>query len=187
MAEHGSVARPYAQAAFELAQADGQLPAWSEFLQLAAAMVQAPDVVRLLFAPGADVTKLALTMADLAREQLGGKPPLVGERSPGANFLRLLADNQRLSVLPDIAARFDALKAEAESTLAVTLTSAAAVSPEQQARLVDALGKRFGRQIRLDVALDPALIGGARLQVGDRVIDGSVRTGLDKLATALRG
>jgi F-type H+-transporting ATPase subunit delta len=78
------------------------------------------------------------------------------------------------------------VSAEAERTLDAVLTSASAVSDTQQQRIIDSLSKRFGRQIRLAVQLDPTLIGGARLQVGDRVIDGSVRNGLDKLATALR-
>jgi F-type H+-transporting ATPase subunit delta len=188
MAEHGSVARPYAQAVFELANAAGELPAWSEFLKLAATMVLEPAVNRMLFIPGADLARLAGVIAELCRDKLGNPPPLAaGERSTGANFLKVLVNNQRLSVLPDISARFEVLRAEAENTLDATLTSATAVSDEQQGRLLEALKKRFGRQIRLRVELDDKLIGGARLQVGDRVIDGSVRTGLDKLATALRG
>jgi F-type H+-transporting ATPase subunit delta len=188
MAEHGIVARPYAQAVFEIARAAGELPAWSEFLRLAAALVAEPAVNRLLFVPGADLGRLAGALAEICREQLGNPAPLRdGARSPGANLLRVLAENQRLSVLPDVSARYEVLKAEAENTLEVTLASASPVSDEQRARMEDALRKRFGRQVRLAVEVDPALIGGARLQVGDRVIDGSVRTGLDKLATALRG
>lgn len=186
MAEHGTVARPYAKAVFELAQAEGQLQGWSTFLQLAAVLVTEPEVGRLLFTPGADLKKLASTIADICREQLGNVPPLAGERSAGANLLQVLVANRRLGVLPDIAARFEVLKAEAENVLDVTLASAVAVSDEQRARVEESLKKRFGRQVRLNVELDPTLLGGARLQVGDRVIDGSVRTGLDKLATALR-
>lgn len=188
MAEHGTVARPYAQAVFELAKADGTLPAWSSFLQLAAVLVSEPDINRMLFTPGANLTALALAMADLCREQLDGAAPLRdGERSPGANFLKLLVENQRLGVLPDVSARFEVLKAEAENTLEATLITASAVSDEQQARITESLKQRLGRQVRLKLEMDANLIGGARLQVGDRVIDGSVRTGLDKLATALRG
>jgi F-type H+-transporting ATPase subunit delta len=91
-----------------------------------------------------------------------------------------------MAALPDIAARFEVLKTEAENSLDVTLTAAVAVSDEQRAAIEATLDKRFNRKIRLSVQIDPNLIGGARLQVGDRVIDGSVRTGLDKLATALR-
>lgn len=186
MADHGTAARPYAQAVFELAQSAGQLPAWSQFLQLAALLVTEPYVTRLLFAPGADLQRLAIVIGDLCREQLGDPAPLAGEHSPGVNFLRLLADNGRLGVLPDIVLRFEELKAQAENTLDVTLATAADVSEEQRAYIQSSLKKRFGRQIRLKVQLDPALIGGARLQVGDRVIDGTVRNGLEKLATALR-
>jgi F-type H+-transporting ATPase subunit delta len=187
MADLSTVARPYAQAAFELAHAAGQLPAWSQFLGLAAVLVTEPQVARLLTLPGADLQKLAAMLTDICREQLPEAALLKdGERSQGANLLKLLVENRRMALLPGIAVAFDALKAEAENMLDVTLTSAAEVSGEQQLRLADTLKQRFGRQIRLKVALDPALIGGARLQVGDRVIDGSVRTGLDKLATALR-
>jgi F-type H+-transporting ATPase subunit delta len=187
MAEHGTVARPYAQAVFEIAKADGNLPAWSDFLKLAAVLVTEPGVKRMLFVPGADLARLANVLADLCREQLANPAPLRDDGgSPGANLLKVLADNQRLSVLPDISARFEVLRAEAENALDVVLTTASGVSEEQRSRIEESLRKRFGRQIRLDVQLDTGLIGGARLQVGDRVIDGSVRTGLDKLATALR-
>jgi len=187
MAEHGTTARPYAQAVFEIARTDNQLGAWSDFLKLAAEISLSPDATRLLFTPRADHFALAAAIADICREKLPNSPPLKdGPGSVGAGFLKVLAENQRLGVLPDILARFEVLKAEAERTLDVLLTSASAVSDAQQQRIVDALNKRFGRQIRLTVQLDPTLIGGARLQVGDRVIDGSVRTGLDKLATALR-
>jgi F-type H+-transporting ATPase subunit delta len=187
MAEHGTVARPYAQAVFELAQAEGQLGQWADFLKLAAVLVTDPTVSRRLTSPGADLGAIATAFADICREQLG-QPAILqaGARSPAANFLKVLVENGRLGLLPEVAARFEALKAEAENTLDVTLTTATAVTDEQRTRVSDALKKRFGREIRLTVELDPALIGGARLKVGDRVIDGTVRTGLDKLATALR-
>jgi F-type H+-transporting ATPase subunit delta len=187
MAERGTVARPYAQAVFDLAQEAGQLQAWSDFLQLAALLVTEPAVKRLLLTPGADLQQLASIMVELCRRQLGdAAAPLAGEHSPGENFVRLLVANRRLGALPDIALRFEALKAQAENTLDVTLATAAEVTEEQRGRIESSLQKRFKRQIRLRVQLDPGLIGGARLQVGDRIIDGSVRTGLDKLATALR-
>jgi F-type H+-transporting ATPase subunit delta len=183
MSDHGTAARPYAQAVFELAHAAGQLAGWSAFLKLAADIVLDADVVAMVGAPGADGAGIARAICG---EKLGGAAPLGDPRGPAANFLQVLAENRRLLALPDIAARFEVLKAEAENTLEVTLTSASPVSDAQQARIVEALGRRFGRGVRLTVTTDPSLIGGARLQVGDRVIDGSVRTGLDKLATVLR-
>lgn len=188
MAAQGTLARPYAQAVFDLAREAGELQQWSQFLGLAALLVTEPEMRRLLRAPRADLARLVAIITDICREQLGNRAPFdAGERSLGANFLRVLVDNGRLGLLPEIAARFNELKTEAENALEVTLTSATAISEEQRARIEQALARRFGRQIRLSVQLDPALIGGARLQVGDRVIDGTVRTGLDKLATALRG
>jgi F-type H+-transporting ATPase subunit delta len=186
MAEHGTTARPYAQAVFEIARTDNQLGAWSEFLTLAAQIASSPDVGHLLLKPGADGHAVAAAIADICREKLPALALLKdGPKSVGAGFLKVLAENQRLGVLPDILARYEVLKADAERTLDVVLTSAAAVSDDQQQRIIASLNKRFGRQVHLTVQLDPLLIGGARLQVGDRVIDGSVRTGLDKLATAL--
>jgi len=182
MADHGTTARPYAQAVFEIARTDNQLGAWSDYLKLAADIVLAPDAARYLAKPGADAFALAEAIAGICTDKLGASTPV----KAGAGFLKVLAENQRLGALPDILARYEVLKAEAERTLDVVLTSASSVSDEQQQRIIDSLNKRFSRQVRLTVQLDPSLIGGARLQVGDRVIDGSVRTGLDKLATVLR-
>jgi F-type H+-transporting ATPase subunit delta len=186
MADNAFAARPYAQAVFEIAKATGDFRSWSEFLQLAATMAMDPDLGKTLQAPGSDVDRIAVAMADICREQLGSQAFAGdGARATASNFLRLLGENRRLAALPDIAGRFEVLRAEAENTLDVMLTSASTVDEGQQSRIAASLKQRLGREIRLSVKLDPALIGGARLQIGDRVIDGSVRTGLDKLATAL--
>jgi len=187
MADHGTTARPYAQAVFEIARADHQLGDWSQFLEFAVEIASAPDVVRLLLKPGNDGQAIAAAIADICCEKLPALALLKdGPKSPAAGLLKVLAENGRLGALPDILGRYEVLKAEAERTLDVTLTSASAVSDDQQKAIIDSLNKRFARQVRLAVQIDPTLIGGARLQVGDRVIDGSVRTGLDKLATVLR-
>ena len=186
MTDHAFAARPYAQAVFEIAKATGDFRSWSAFLQLAATLVMDPDLGKTLRAPGSDVDKIAVAMADICREQLGSQAFAGdGARDTATNFLRLLGENRRLPALPDIAGRYEVLRAEAENTLDVVLTSASAVDEGQQSRIAASLRQRLGREIRISVKLDPALIGGARLQIGDRVIDGSVRTGLDKLATAL--
>lgn len=187
MADHGTVARPYAQAVFEIARTDNQLGPWSEFLTMAAEIVMAPDAMRYLATPGSDAFALADGITGICAEKLANPAVLVGgTKAVGAGFLKVLAENRRLGSLPDILARFEVLKAEAERTLDVVLTSASDVSDTQQQRIIESLNKRFNRQVRLTVQIDPTLIGGARLKVGDRVIDGTVRTGLDKLATVLR-
>jgi F-type H+-transporting ATPase subunit delta len=186
MADHAFAARPYAQAVFEIARTTGDFRSWSEFLQLAATLVMDPELGRALQAPGSDVDKIAVAMADVCREQFGSQAfSGDGAWATAGNFLRLLAENRRLAALPDIAGRYEQLRAQAENTLDVVLTSASAVDEGQKSRIAASLRQRLGREIRISVKLDPALIGGARLQIGDRVIDGSVRTGLDKLATAL--
>ena len=101
------------------------------------------------------------------------------------NLIKLLAENGRLVALPDIASAYDSLKAEVENRVEVTLIAASPVDDAQQAKIVEALKKRFGRDVSLTFELDENLIGGARLQADDLVIDGSVSAGLEKLATTL--
>lgn len=186
MADNAFAARPYAQAVFEIARSTDDFRSWSSLLQLAASLVLDAELAKTLQTPGTDVDKIAVAMADICCEQLGSAAFAAdGARATASNFLRLLAENRRLTALPDIAGRYEQLRAQAENTLDVVLTSASAVDDGQQSRIAASLKQRLGREIRISIKLDPSLIGGARLQIGDRVIDGSVRTGLDKLATAL--
>ena len=97
----------------------------------------------------------------------------------------MLSENSRLHALPDIASSYDSLKAEVENRVEVTLIAASQVDEAQQAKIIEALKKRFGRDVSLSVELDESLVGGARIRSDDLVIDGSVKTGLEKLATAL--
>lgn len=178
-----AVARPYAEAVFELAREAGSLAAWSALLADAAAAVQTPSFSRLIGAPGVDREALAAAIADACRADAAAAGAFADGAAP--NFLRLLAENSRLAALPAIAAAFERRRADIENTIDVVLTSATPVDEDQQARMVQALGRRFGREIRLRFVLDESLIGGARLQAEDLVIDGSVRTRLAKLASAL--
>jgi F-type H+-transporting ATPase subunit delta len=175
-----AVARPYSQAVFELAQAAGQLAPWSDVLHAAAQVVADPRVVALIEAPRADSHKLVELIAGIAARAGAGV-----DAGKISNLIRLLAENRRLYALPEIARAYDARKTEVENRVAVTLTAASAVDDAQQARIVAALKKRFGREVTLQVEIDENLIGGARLQADDLVIDGSVRTGLEKLASVL--
>ena len=181
MAENNSIARPYAEAVFQLAREAGQLAGWSDALHASAAAVADEDVARLIDSPKADTGKIADIVADVARQAAGGGV----DSTQLGNLLRLLAENRRLPALASIAAQFDRLKADVENSVDVVLTAATPVDPAQQAKITEALKKRFGREINLHFKLDEKLIGGARLQADDLVIDGSIRTGLDKMASAL--
>lgn len=178
MADNIAIARPYAQAAFELARDAGQLDSWSDALASAAAVIADEQVAGLIDAPGTDSRQLIALISDIAARSGAPADQL-------NNLLRLLSENRRLKALPEISGAFDALKAETENRVEVTLTAASPVDEATQARIVEALKKRFGRDVSLSFELDEKLIGGARLQADDLVIDGSVRAGLDKLASTL--
>jgi len=178
MAENAAIARPYAQATFELANEAGQLGQWSGALHAAGVVVSDPQVAAIIGAPGTDGDKLVDLIVDIAGKSGADKAKLT-------NLVKLLAENGRLAALPDIASSYDSLKAEVENRVDVTLTAASPVDKSQQAKIVEALKKRFGRDVSLNFVLDESLIGGATLRADDLVIDGSVSTGLDKLATTL--
>lgn len=174
MADKSTIARPYAKAAFEVAGA-GRLGAWSEGLRAAAATVSDPRVQALLGNPRV----LPRQLADLVTA--------VADRldEDGRNFIRTLAENHRLDCLPEISALFEQLKAEAEGTVDVAVTSAVPLSEAQQHELAAALERRLRRSVHLQCTTDPALIGGAVVRAGDLVIDGSLRARLSRIAYEL--
>lgn len=176
MAETATAARPYAQAAFDVARAAGKLKNWSEWLSDGAALVSNAKVRELIGNPRVVKTQLQGFMLDA----LGGALD-----QHGKNFIRLLTENRRLTLLPDIAMLFEASRAEAEGTLRVQVTSATTLSDEQQRALAATLKKRFQREVTLHCDVDKSLIGGAIIRAGDRVIDGSARGKLQRLAQAL--
>lgn len=176
MADKTTIARPYAKAAFAEARSDSMLGAWSAALHKAAAVVDDPRVHSLLGDPHVTPAQLSQLVLDIAGAGLG---------EHGRNFVLTLADAGRLSVLPQIAALFDALKDEAEGIADVTVTSAAPLDERQQQALSTALARRLKREVRLHCTTDPELIGGAVLRSGDLVIDGSVRGRLERIATEL--
>ncbi len=180
MAENSAIARPYAQAIFELANESGQLTVWSDALHAAGAVVSDDQVAGLISAPGTDGDQLIQLIVDIAGKSADGL-----DVAKATNLVKLLAENGRLPVLPDIASFYDSLKAEVENRVEVTLVAASPVDDAQQAKIVAALKQRFGREVSLTFKLDESLIGGARIQADDLVIDGSVSTGLEKLATSL--
>jgi F-type H+-transporting ATPase subunit delta len=176
MADRLTIARPYARAAFEEARQNGGLAPWSEALQAAALVVKDPRVETLLDNPRVTPGELANLVDEIAAVPLG---------EHGANFVRTLADNHRLGYLPEIAELFDELKDDAEGVADVTVTSAAALDEAQRGKISAALERRLRRKVRLHCQTDPSLIGGAVLRAGDLVIDGSLRTRLERIAYEL--
>jgi F-type H+-transporting ATPase subunit delta len=176
MAETTTIARPYAQAAFELARADNALPAWSEMLNLAAAVAHDPQLTAQLSNPRIARSQLADLFIAVCGKHLTAQ---------GQNFIRLLADNRRLNVMTEIAALFQVMRAEAEGVLEASMISAQPVSDAQRTQITAALKARLKREVTLAVSTDASLLGGAIIRAGDLVIDGSARGKLAKLAVAL--
>ena len=185
MADNNTIARPYAEAVFELARGANALDAWSEALRIAAALLEDGQVVSFLGNPSLTEQKRLEFLTGLLQRAAGDSSVLAGADRQGANFLKLVLENGREAVLPEVASHFEALKAEVENTVDVTITSAAPLNERQKRTIADALKKRLGRQVRLETKLDENLIGGAVIRAGDVVIDGSLRARLEGLANAL--
>jgi F-type H+-transporting ATPase subunit delta len=177
MSELSTLARPYAEAVFRMAQGENDLAGWSSRVQSLAMIVSDAQVARLIADPAVPAERVASLVIEVA----GGD---LGER--GGNFVKVLAENDRLTLLPEIGAQFEALKANAEGTLEAVITSAQELTQAQIDDLVAGLKTKFGRAVSVQVAVDPELIGGAVIAIGDQVIDGSVKGRLQSLSFALQ-
>lgn len=176
MAEKATIARPYAKAAFESARLHKAFDRWSTVLATASSVVQDERVARLLSSPRVTPEQLSGLIADI----LGADAD-----QHSRNFLATLADNRRLALLPEIAGMFETLRADAENTVDVQVTSAVQLDDAQKQRLGAALKKRLKREVRLHCEVDESLIGGAIVRAGDFVIDGSLKARLDRLAVEM--
>jgi F-type H+-transporting ATPase subunit delta len=176
MAEKTTIARPYATAAFSLARSQGDLGQWSEMLQLLAAVVSDPVMQALIANPEVDDDKRVALILDVCGS---------GLNDLGQNFVRVLAENKRLALAPEIAALYEAMRAEAEKKIDAEVVSAFPLDEAQLQQLAAALKKRLGRDVTLHTRIDESIIGGAVVRAGDLVIDGSVTGQLEKLANTL--
>jgi len=176
MAELSTIARPYAQGAFAAARGADHLQQWSDMLAAAAQVAESEPLQPLLSAPLVERDKLADLFLEVCGKQLDEQ---------GRNFIRLLAENRRLALLPAIRDQYELLRAEAEGTINATLISAQEVDADTQQRVAQALGKRLNRKVALSTETDPSLLGGAVVRAGDLVIDGSARGRLERLADAM--
>lgn len=176
MAEAITVARPYAIAAFDEASKLNDLKGWSDMLQSAVHAVGNPEVYALITSPRVHRGQLEDLMLALSGDKLG---------ATGRNFIKLLVESQRLILLPEIAAMFEAMRAEAEKSVNVVVTSAFDLDESQKQKITAAMKNRMGREIKLSCEVDRELLGGVIIRTGDKVIDGSARTHLSELANAL--
>lgn len=169
-----TLARPYARAAFALAREQERLQAWSDQIDFAAKLASNDQVRALLTSPSMNSDAAVILLA-----------PDYDLDPDFAQFLRVLEANDRLPLLPEIAQLFEQARAEAERVVNVKITSATTLAAAEMDTISSALRRRFGSDIALTCLVDPDLIGGAVIDAGDVVIDGSLRTKLERLRTAL--
>ncbi len=177
MAEPSTVARPYAEAAFKLADTAGALANWSEMLGALALVAQDERVLRAVADPNLSEAQAAGVFISV----LGGRLTAEAE-----NLVRVLAENRRLELLPEMRAQFEALKNEREGIVEAEVQSAFELTEAQVADLVQRLEKKTGRKVRTKVQINKDLIAGVRVVLGDKVIDASARAQLGALESALK-
>ncbi len=177
MAETATIARPYAEAVFRLADEASKLADWSAMLANLSAVAADEGVRAAINDPNLSPGNVAgLFIAILAGT-------LTGEAE---NFVRVLAENRRLEVLPEIRTQYEALRNERESVVDADIYTAFELDDSQVAQLVAGLERKTGRKVKAHVALAKELIGGVRIVVGDKVIDASARAQLAALESALK-
>ena len=175
--EKTTIARPYAEAVYGRAAETDKLDLWSDMLALLGAAASTPEVAELIANPLLPPDQVRELMLDIGGGHLSEE---------GQNLVKLLVDNDRLSLLPEIAALYERLKRERQGVLQVEVTSAYALNVAQKKALAEALKERLERDIEISAVKDPSLIGGILIRAGDLVIDGTVRGQLHKLANELR-
>ena len=177
MAENVTIARPYAEAAFQLASAGNALGPWSEALGRLGLVAADPQMRDCTSDPKLQPNQLAGLFLDVAGAGLSAEQQ---------NYVRVLVDNERLQVLPEIRDLFVALKNEHEGVKEANITSAFPMDDATLNTLVADLEARFKAKLNVKVSVDPELIGGVKIAVGDEVIDASVRGKLANMAAALK-
>lgn len=177
MAEPSTIARPYAEAVFKLADGQGKLADWSDNLANLAQVATDERMLRVIGDPKLSAAKVAGTLIAVLSGRLSGD---------AENFVRVLADNRRLTVLGEIRAQFEALKHQREGVVEARVETAFPLDDAQLADLVARIETHTGRKVKASVSVDKELIGGVRVTIGDKVIDGSARAQLAALESALK-
>ncbi|OKY27533.1 MULTISPECIES: F0F1 ATP synthase subunit delta [Thalassotalea] len=176
MSELTTIARPYAKAAFEYAVAAGAVDAWQEMLVFASE-VSTNETMTSYLSGGASVEQAQDLFIKVCDEQLNPQ---------GQNLIKVMAENERLLVLPQVSEQFGLLKAEYEKEITVDVSSAVELTADQQVSISAALEKRLARKVKLNCIVDANVVSGLVIKAGDMVIDGSVRGKLNRLATTMQ-
>ncbi len=176
MAETITIARPYAEAAFRLARENAALDQWSGMLRLLDLVVQDERVARCVGDPNVSGRELEGLILGICGEQLDGA---------GRNFVQVLVHNDRLTAVPAVRALFEQMRLEHEGVLEAKIHSAFAIDDAQVNQIVSKLETKYQRKVRAEVSVDPQLIGGVKIVVGDKVFDATVRGKLDAMSAAL--
>jgi len=177
VAELTTIARPYAEAAFSLAREQNALPVWSQMLKLASSVVGDSRVGDALDNPKLDSAAKESLLLSICGDGLNAE---------GRNFVRVLVASDRIALMPTVASLFESLKDDADGVAKATIESAFELSAEDLQDLTTALERRFKRKIEAQVVVNPELIGGVRITVGDNVIDGTVQERLRAMTAHLR-
>jgi F-type H+-transporting ATPase subunit delta len=185
VADNNTVARPYAEAVFEVARENSALDELSASLHAAAELLADGQVVAFLGQPSLNDDQRLEFLQGLFAKAVGEDSVFAGGSQHGTNFLKLLLENGRVVALPEISAQFEALKAKVENSIDAVITAAAPLSDAQEKAIAGSLSEKLGRDVRISTQIDENLIGGAVIRAGDVVIDGSLRARLEGLANAL--
>ena len=171
-----TLARPYAKAAFDLADADNATGSWNDMLALAGSLVSEESMATLLQSPEVGGKQVVKILSDIAGESFNDR---------FRDYLWVLAENKRFPLIPEIATLYQKLREEADKLLRVKVVSAFALDENQATRMKEALARRFEREILLESEVDSSIIGGAIVYADGQVIDGSLKDRLTKLSNSL--
>lgn len=176
MSELSTAARPYAKAVFELANEEGSQQQWSDALSALELIINDEGMGSVIDNPNVSRDQLADLVIGVAGDALDAK---------AINLVKLLSENDRLAVVPELKAMFEALATESEGSVDATVVSAMELTDDQQTALAATLAKKLGKEVKLSCSVDESLMGGVVVKAGDLVIDGSLKGRLEKMTTVL--
>jgi F-type H+-transporting ATPase subunit delta len=176
MSELSTLARPYAEAVFKRAQESNSSTKWFDMLAFLSIVTQDKEMLSVIANPKVSQEQLTTLVLDVCQDQLTDE---------GANFVKLLVQNERLILTPQIFELYESYKAEHEGYVDVEVISAFALSKEEQKKFATTLEKQLNKKVRITTSIDKNLIGGVLARAGDKVIDGSIKGQLQQLAKKL--